>query len=209
MDAAADIGRASKENSSCFLDHFHVVYWFKSQETFWNKKWVAMCSDMDSKFQATLLKKSGNIYCSCRGSYGIMKFPLAQHSLWYDEQLFSTFTLYTLLNSSSGCFEFRDLYFFCSWWREVIGLFSLWRRTFFRAQTSLHVVLSTQRFKAAVRWPEEPALVNQRCQIKPLLLPLHFQLTWPAKKMSEVRVHRLLTVKLKGNRCFLLLAVLC
>lgn len=99
-DSATDIGTASKENSSHFLHPFvfHVVNWLKSQETFWDKK----MSGMDSKFQATLLKKWGYIRCSCRGRWNdeIMKLCFSQHSLWYNEWLFST---YTLLNSSSGC----------------------------------------------------------------------------------------------------------
>lgn len=140
---------------------------------------------MDSKLQATFLKESGDISCSCRGRWSSdiflgSAFPLIQWVVVLD--IFTVF----FTKHQLWLFQFTDLYFLCCWYI----VFTLEYNFFFRAQTSCYC----QFLKAVVRWPEEP---DQRCQIKPLLLPWHFQLTCPARKLSEVHVHRLLAVK--GN----------
>lgn len=152
---------------------------------------------MDSKFQASLLKEPGDISCSCRrrGSNEIFlesAFPLIG---WMD-----VLNMYIAYFSEQWfrLFQFTDLYFLCSWWI----VFTL-ESNFFSGHRLLVIVNSSKQ------WWDDQRRVNQRCQIKPLPLPWHFQLTWPTKKLSEVHVHRLLAVKLKGNSCFLLLAMLC
>lgn len=96
-DSATDIGTASKENSSHFLHPFvlHVVNWLKSQETFWDKKCLVWT--VNSRPPCW---RNEDIYIVPAEEDGIMKLCFSQHSLWYNEWLFST---YTLLNSSSGC----------------------------------------------------------------------------------------------------------
>lgn len=132
---------------------------------------------MDSKFQATLLKKSGNICCSCRGRWN-NKISLG--SVFPKGNLMNGCSRHTpcaLLNSSSGCLSLGTRISSIADGGQEKHCFHSGKEYFFRAQTSLSVILSPQWFNAAVRWPGEPALANQRCQIKPLHLSLHFQLT--------------------------------
>lgn len=156
MDAATDIGRASKENSSHFLDHLvlRVVYWFQSQETFRNTN--CLIWTVNSRPPCW---RNREIYALPAEEEGIVKFPLVQHSLWYDKQLFLMYILCILLKSSSGCLSLGICISSVVDGEMEKDYFHSGKELFFRAQTYLSVILSTQWFKAAVRWPEEPALV--------------------------------------------------
>lgn len=135
----------SKQKGSHFPDHLmrHVVYWFKSQAIFCVKEkliWIVNCRPPCWRNQ--------EIYSVPAEEDGVLKFSLGQHFLWYNEWLFSMYTLSTLLNSSSGCSSLQTCIS-----SVADRLFSLWKITFFfSAQTSCYCKF----LKAVVRWPEEP-----------------------------------------------------
>lgn len=130
MDAATDIGRASKKENSHFLDclMLHVVCWFKSQEIFWNKK----CLKWTVNSRPPCWRNQ-EIYAVLAEEDGITKYPLAQCSpkgIWWMVVL----DIYTVCFTKQQfrLFKFRDPYFVYSWWRAGEALFSLWKRILFQ-----------------------------------------------------------------------------
>lgn len=117
---------------------------------------------MDSKLQATLLKKkkkNQEVYVVPVEKDGVIKSPLAWHSLWYDEVVHNTY-MESFTKQQFRLCKFRMCISSLADGGKEKDHFHSRKGLYFRAQTSLSLILPTQRSEATVKWPEESVLVD-------------------------------------------------